>query len=173
MNVHLFGKVDSSCCFIWGLNKAATDNITNVTTQVKDAILDNFYMDDYLDSFDTKEKAIETSESIITTLKMGGFCLTKWISNNQEILSALPSAELSPSSINLVIEDTGIERALGILWNPCKDSLQIKVSKREVPLTKRGILSYTSSIFDPFGILTPVILEPKVIIQSLWKENLD
>ena len=75
--------------------------------------------------------------------------------------------------INLSLEDTGIERALGILWNPRKDSLQIKVSKREVQLTKRGILSYTSSIFDLFGILTPVVLEPKVIIQSLWKNYLD
>ena len=88
-------------------------------------------------------------------------------------MSALPSAELSPSSINLDLRDTGIETALGILLNPHKDSLQIKVSKRKVPLTKRGILRYTSSIFDPFGILIPVLLEPKVIIQSLWKENLD
>lgn len=100
---------------------------------MKDAILDNFYIDDYLDSFDTKEEAIETSENVITTLKTGGFRLTKWISNDQEILSALPSAELSPSSINLDLEDTSIKRVLGILWNPRKDSLQIKVSNREVP----------------------------------------
>ena len=83
-------------------------------------------------------------------------------------MSGFPSAELSPTTINLDLED-----ALGMLWNPQKDSLQIKVSKREVPLTKRGILSYTRAIFDPFGILTPVILEPKVIIQTLWKEGLD
>ena len=100
---------------------------------MKDAILDNFYIDDYLDSFDTKEEAIETSENVITTLKTGGFRLTKWISNDQEILSALPSGELSPSSINLDLEDTSIKRVLGILWNPRKDSLQIKVSNREVP----------------------------------------
>ena len=37
------------------------------------------------------------------------------------------------------LEDTGIERALGILWNPRKDSLKIKVSKREVPLEKSGM----------------------------------
>ena len=28
-------------------------------------------------------------------------------------------------------------------------------------------------MFDPFDILTPSILELEVIIQSLWKENLD
>ena len=54
MNVHLFGKFDSPCSCIWALNKTATNHITNITTRVKDAILDKFYMDDYLDSFDTK-----------------------------------------------------------------------------------------------------------------------
>ena len=71
MKVHLFDKVDSPCCCIWVLNKTATDNITNITTHVKDAILDNFYMDDYLDSFDAKEEAIETSGSVIKTFKTG------------------------------------------------------------------------------------------------------
>ena len=46
------------------LNKTATDNITNIIARVKDAILDNFYIDDYLDAFDTKEEAIETSETL-------------------------------------------------------------------------------------------------------------
>ena len=89
MNVHLFGKVDSLCCCIWALNKSMTDSITDITTRVKDAILEKFYMDDYLGSFDTKKEAIETSQSVTTTLKTGGFRLTKWISNDQEILVSI------------------------------------------------------------------------------------
>ena len=54
-------------------------------------------MHDYLDPFDTKEESIETSQNVITTLETGGFQLTRWISNNQEILSALLSLEWSPS----------------------------------------------------------------------------
>ena len=46
------------------------------------------------------------------------------------------------------------------------------IQKRR-PIKKRGILSSTSSIFDPFGILTPVILELKDIVRNIWKENLD
>ena len=45
------------------LNKTTTDNITNITTPVKDAILDNFYMVNYLDWFDIKEEAIELQKS--------------------------------------------------------------------------------------------------------------
>ena len=42
-----------------------------------------------------------------------------------------------------------------------------------MPETKRGILSLVSSIFDPLDILTPSILEAKLIIQDLWKKNFD
>ena len=53
------------------------------------------------------------------------------------------------------------------------DTLQIKVSDSETRMTKKSILNYTSSIFDTLGILSPIILEPKLIIQSLWKEKVD
>ena len=32
---------------------------------------------------------------------------------------------------------------------------------------------YTSSIFDPLGVLAAIILEPKLIIQSLWEQKID
>ena len=34
-----------------------------------------------------------------------------------------------------------------------------------------GILGIPASIFDPLGILTPPVLEVKLIIRSLWAEN--
>ena len=89
------------------------------------------------------------------------------------MLKAFPSKEVSLSLINLDFDDIWIERALRILWNPGTNALQIKVTTKDVPLTKRGILSYTSSIFDQLGISAPIILEPKLIIQSLWKQKID
>ena len=81
--------------------------------------------------------------------------------------------EVSLTLIKLDFDDISIERALGILWNPGTDPLQIKVTAKDAPLTKRGILSYTSWIFDPLGILVPTILELKLIIQSLCKQKID
>ena len=130
-------------------------------------------MDDYLDSFHTVQEAIKVSNGVTNALNEGGFHLTKWASNNQQILKALPSQEVSLTLINLDFDDISIERSLGILWNPGTEALQIKVTAEDVPLTKRGILSYTGSIFDPLEILTPIILEPKLIIQSLWKQKID
>ena len=57
MNVHLFGKIESPCCCIWALNKTASDNIVKIASRAEEAITDNFYMDDYLDSFHTVQEA--------------------------------------------------------------------------------------------------------------------
>ncbi len=40
------------------------------------------------------------------------------------------------------------------------------------PLTRRGILSVISSIYDPLGFLSPVILRAKIILQDLCRERI-
>ena len=62
------------------------------------------------------------------------------------------------------------EKILGIMWNYKKDTLNIKYSNTSYQNTKRGILSHISSISDSLGLLVPFLLEPKRIIQQLWKE---
>ena len=44
-----------------------------------------------------------------------------------------------------------------------------RLSKTEIS-SKYGIVS---SVFDPLGILTPSLIEPKYIIQQLWREKVD
>ena len=35
------------------------------------------------------------------------------------------------------------------------------------------MLSFIGSIFDPLGILASALIEPKCIIQDLWKQSID
>ena len=44
---------------------------------------------------------------------------------------------------------------------------------KSVALTKRELLSFISSIYDPVGLMAPVTLEPKLIIQDLWRRQID
>ena len=39
--------------------------------------------------------------------------------------------------------------------------------------TKSGLLSLLCSIFDLLGIVSPCLIEPKLIIQELWKRKVD
>ena len=43
---------------------------------------------------------------------------------------------------------------------------------KDKPYTRRGILSVTSSIYDPLGIISPVVLPAKKLIQDLCKQGL-
>ena len=54
-----------------------------------------------------------------------------------------------------------------------KGHFAIKAIDKNLPVSERGILSFISSIFDPFGMIAPGILEPKFIIKELWRLNVD
>ena len=93
-------------------------------------------MDDYLDCFQSKEKAIETVHKVIKILSTGGFRLAKWLSNSKHILKTLPSDERSPKVVNLDLNEIPIEKALGIIWDPQEHILQIKKVNEDSKLTK-------------------------------------
>ena len=86
MNVQFFWKVDSPGCCIWVLNKTISDNIVKIAISAKESITDNFYIDHYLDSFHTLQEAIKVLNDVTNVLSDEEFRLTKWISNNQQIL---------------------------------------------------------------------------------------
>ena len=173
MNVHLFGKKDLPCCSQWTLKQTVLEKGCKYPQRVSDAILEHFYVDDYLDSFVSEQEAIDTVYKIRELLSSRGFNLTKFLSNSHKILKSLPNSILLSKLVDLDLNKIPLERALGILWDPNEDVLKVKVLYKEVPNTKHGILSFTSSIFDPLGMISPAILEPKLLIQELWKRNID
>ena len=63
------------------------------------------------------------------------------------------------------------DKALEICWNIEKDMLSFKVNLDRKPITKRGLLSMISSIYDPLGVAVPFVLEGRRILQCLCKKN--
>ena len=67
-------------------------------------------------------------------------------------------------------------RVLSLIWNKNSDTLEIdsellKFDKTD-KLTKRKILSLVSRIFDPSGYIAPVLIEPKILLQAIWKTKM-
>ena len=169
MKVHIFGKVDSPCIANWVIKRIASDQSSQYKNEIKKIIKQSFYMDDYLDCFPSQEKAIETVHKVIKILSTGEFRLTKWLSNSKHIFKTLSPAERSPKVVNLDLNDMPIERGLDIIWDPQEEILQIKTINKDKKLTKRGLLSFISSIYDPIRMISPLMLEPKLIIRELWR----
>ena len=148
MTVHIFGKIDSPCIENWVIKRIVSDRSNKYPVDIINTIHENFYVDDYLDCFNSEERAIDAIQKIISILSNSGFRLTKWLSNNKNILKSVPPTERSPKIVELVFNNIPVERALGIIWDPQKDMLYIKGVTKNVALTKRRLLSFISSIYD-------------------------
>lgn len=109
------------------------------------------YADNYLDSFDSVETAIERSTQLQSMLKRGGFNLNQLVASNRRILSAFPGP-----SLNLDLDQLPIERALGQTWNCELDSFSLIASAKTPATTRRQMLSVVAGIFDPLGFMVPV-----------------
>ena len=64
-----------------------------------------------------------------------------------------------------------IKKALGINWNIENDQLSFKVKLNEKPMTRRGILSPISKIYDPLGLAGPFLLKGKKILQYFCRKD--
>ena len=150
MLVHIIGKVGLPCCANWTLRKVPE----MVDKSLERAVANNIYRDGFLSSLPDEESLIRLSLSLISFLSACGFRLIKWILNSKVILENILSSELSSKFINLDLNSQPVERVLGMIWNVSKEKML-----KQCVYTKRGIL-------------TPSILEAKLIIQSLWAENI-
>lgn len=130
-------------------------------------------MDDYLESSSTTEQLISTAKQVLEALSQGRFLLTKWISNSSTILKSFPEKDLSPKINSVNFDYLPTERTLGILQNPNTEVFTFKVNQKKITDTKRGILTLTSALFDPLGMLTRFLIEPNLNLQVLWKDKIE
>ena len=175
MTVHIFGAVSSPGCANFGLKRAADDGESQFGKKAANFIRTDFYVDDGLTSTATVTEAIELTAKTRELCAQYGLRLHKFASNSREVLESIPTEDRAKGLENLDIlrTDNAIERALGIEWNIEADQFQFRINIKERPLTKRGILSAVSSIYDPLGFLAPVVLTGRSILQYICKLKSD
>ena len=64
------------------------------------------------------------------------------------------------------------KRVLGMAVYLASDVFPFDVKPLIEPMTHRGMLSELSSVFDPLGLVAPVLLPGRVLLQELLDENL-
>ena len=173
MVVHIMGATCSPTCANYALKRCARDRQEQFDPSTIETVLRSFYVDDILKSVQNVETGKPLIKELIEVTKLGGNRLTKFVSNNEELLEHVPKDLLSPSS-NVQMESQNYStKALGVTWNTKDDVLTFTPTIVNATNTKRGILSAVSSIYDPLGFLTPFITTAKMILQEVWKSNTD
>ena len=69
------------------------------------------------------------------------------------------------------------QKVLGVRWNPLKDVFFFDVTEiatyaRDLQLTKRNVVSVAAKFYDPFGFLSPIIIQFKWFFQELYKTKI-
>ncbi|KAK3726566.1 hypothetical protein QZH41_001952, partial [Actinostola sp. cb2023] len=175
MTVHLFGAKSSPGCSNYGLKKIADDYEDEFGSKVADFIRNDFYVDDGLKSLPTEEQAISMVQKSKQMCARGGLRLHKFTSNSRQVIESIPPEDRAKDLKELDLQQSSLplERALGVQWYVENDVFQFKIVIQDKPLTRRGILSTVSSIYDPLGFIAPVVLTGKRILQELTRDKID
>ncbi|KAL0871503.1 hypothetical protein ABMA27_005221 [Loxostege sticticalis] len=149
-----------------------------VATRAAEAIASSFYLDDLLYGGDDKQQVTDTILEVQRVLKSAQFHLRKWKSNSKEIEGIVSHITNAPTHTPTHLTNTRFReddtcKVLGLEWSSTADVLLYCTKLQLIPslITKRAILSRLSSIFDPLGLIGPIIVVGKCLIQKLWRDK--
>ena len=108
------------------------------------------YVDDVVTSFPDEKSLLQFQSESVELFRLAGMNLRGWTS--------------SPSKI------------LGLAYHNETDELTLPLSRPALEFakaTRREVLSYTSSLFDPLGLWLPWTIRLRSLLQASWKNKLD
>ncbi|XP_031563973.1 uncharacterized protein LOC116299455 [Actinia tenebrosa] len=175
MKVHLFGVVSSPGVANYCLQETARAGRQEFGDEATEFLLQDFYVDDGLKSVPTVEDAISLIKKVKAMCDAKKLRLHKFTNNSKAVLEAIHIDDRAKDlkDLDLRYDTLPIQRSLGTFWCIENDTLGFRIELKDKPLTRRGILSTTSSVYDPLGIVATVILVSEQILQSLCRQGID
>ena len=126
----------------------------------------SFYVDDFNTSVQSYEEALKLYEKSKSRFLEGKFNLRKWRTNHSKLREVINTRENETE--NNVIGD----KILGIKWDERRDILimdfrSIVNAANEMIPTKRNVLKSIAGIYDPIGVIQPVMVSLKILFQKI------
>ncbi|XP_036002193.1 uncharacterized protein LOC118565663 [Fundulus heteroclitus] len=175
MKVHVFGNSPSPAVAIYCMRRAAQEGEREHGSDARQFVERQFYVDDGLTSVATSQDAIDLLKRTQNMLAESNLRLHKIASNCSQVMEAFPSEDRAKDlkHLDLGVDPLPIQRTLGLCWNLQADSFTYRVSVATKPFTRRGLLSVVNSLYDPLGLVAPVIMQGKALLRELSSEVRD
>ena len=157
--VVLFGAT----CSPFLLNQTVRHHLINHGNPLSKDLLESFYVDNLQRTYDQAEDLLRERSTIEDIMSEAAMPLGMWTSNVPKDVSSFSHEDDVPY--------------LGLLWDTRADTLRVKTppafekAKELKTHTKRTLVSLFASVFDPIGLLAPVTLIGKLLVQDLWKQK--
>ena len=164
------------------------DSFSELDPEFVRIMKESFYVDDLVTGHRTTQETGELYHKAKTRLALGGFRLRKWLTNSGELREKIKQRELrDETNVNKQIESADEsyakatlgakegaknEKVLGQAWNCEMDLLIFELSEMveradNLPVTKRSVLKVLAGMYDPLGLVSPVLVSMKVLFQEL------
>ena len=139
---------------------------------VKETVLNAFYVDDMLKSVKSLDEARQIITGTKRAIESGGFKLTKFVSNDRQLLNEIDSCNRATEVKEITPEM--YSRALGIRWDVYTDAFLYvhKHDNESHEITRRFILSRIGAMYDPLGLISLIVLKGRAIFQDATRQQL-
>ena len=146
---HVFGAKRSPSCANFALRKTA-DEATGHSVSSRSTLKTNFYVDDCMKASDCEFDLAKNAKDVQEICALGGFRLTKFVSNAPQVLNRIPTEDKAPTQENVGLDNDPNTKTPGLIWDLKHDLLKIRKKHMEdKPATMRGVLSSIASTYDP------------------------
>ena len=160
----LFG----ASCSPFILNATIKKHLESIDTPIAEKMKTDIYVDNLASGSDNEDDTSTFLENARLIMSPVGFNLRSWNSNDAQIRASAEQQRLHDKDPE--------PKVLGLRWNTHTDKLKfqqqhVTSSDNTNGITKREVLREASKIYDPLGLLTPVTIRAKILMQELWKRN--
>ena len=173
--VVLFGSTASQ--FL--LNCTISHYLEKFNNQCSSAISRNLYVDNVHFTCSDEVQLVKFYHESCSMMNSGGFLLREWKSNSRNLKGIVRGSDSRFDSRSDSCSDSqsvpsSKVKVLGLSWNTDNDTLSVEIPsiKFSNPVTKRSVVSALAKIFDPLGLLLPITVRGKILIQDLWREKI-
>ncbi|XP_076039460.1 uncharacterized protein LOC143024532 [Oratosquilla oratoria] len=126
-----------------------------------DILSSQFYVDNLIFTGNNFKEMTDLYRLCYERMSLGGFILRSWNSNSLEL------RQLIEKDGKLVEHSNETEKILGYRFNPNMDEMQLAPVEFHSVSTKRQLLSETSSLFDPLGLVLPISIKGKLLMRKV------
>ncbi|XP_070529961.1 uncharacterized protein [Cardiocondyla obscurior] len=170
LNTLTFGVSSSPFLAIQTIKKLADDE-QQTFPRAANILRNHLYVDDLLSGAVTIKEAREIRDEITALLQRGGFNIRQWASNDLRVINDMANESLH---LNLTLDTDSSLKTLGVSWSTQDDKIYYSAHPIDNIgiLTKRKILSEIAKIFDPIGLMGPIIIYAKKLMQDVWQAGI-
>ena len=131
-------------------------------------------LDDYLDSVESPEMALNRSKELVHLLHLGGFKLSNFVSNIPDLAERIDGSAQSSEPKVIVSSKEETMHVLGLKWYHNTDTLDVSRGTNSTitkSLTQRLVLSLVSKVYDPIALVAPFTVGARLILKDIWRVN--